>query len=45
VIAWAPSEVTDCASFVMGEAEIGLDDSTRHVRCLTVGGAARRVGD
>jgi hypothetical protein len=29
----------------MEEAEIGLDDSTRHVRSLTVGGAAGRVGD
>jgi hypothetical protein len=28
----------------MGEAEIGLDDSTRHVRSLTVGGAAESVG-
>jgi hypothetical protein len=27
----------------MGEAKIGLDDSARHVRCWTVGGAARSV--
>jgi hypothetical protein len=29
----------------MGEAKIGLDYSSRHVGCLTVGGAAGRVGD
>jgi hypothetical protein len=28
----------------MGEANIGLDDLVRHVRSLTVGGAAGRVG-
>jgi hypothetical protein len=28
----------------MGEAKIGLDDPARHVRCLTVGGAAGSVG-
>jgi hypothetical protein len=28
----------------MGEAKIGLDDSARHVRCLTVGCTARSVG-
>jgi hypothetical protein len=28
----------------MGEATIGLDDSARHVYCLTVGGAAGSVG-
>jgi hypothetical protein len=28
----------------MGEAKIVLDDSARHVRCLTVGGAAGSMG-
>jgi hypothetical protein len=28
----------------MGEAKIGLEDSARHVRSLTVGGAAGSVG-
>jgi hypothetical protein len=28
----------------MGEAKIGWDDLVRHVRCLTVGGAAGSVG-
>jgi hypothetical protein len=28
----------------MGEAKIGLDDSARHVRCLTAGSAAGSVG-
>jgi hypothetical protein len=28
----------------MGEANIGVDDSARHVRCLTVVGAAGSVG-
>jgi hypothetical protein len=28
----------------MGEAKIGLDDSARHVHCVTVGGAAGSVG-
>jgi hypothetical protein len=28
----------------MGESKIGLDESARLVRCLTVGGAAGRVG-
>jgi hypothetical protein len=28
----------------MGEAKIGVDDSARHVRCLTVGCASGSVG-
>jgi hypothetical protein len=28
----------------MGKDKIGLDDSARHVRCLTVGGATGSVG-